>query len=326
MSKRILIIDALNLYYRSYIVDPSLSTSGQPIGGLKGFLKSLQKLARETKPDEIVVCWDGEGGSKRRKTQNKNYKEGRKPIRLNRSVKYLSEEQEKENKIWQQLRLVEYLSEMPVIQLMLPHVEADDLIALTTQFADYKNHQKVIVSSDKDFYQLCDKNTIIIRPVQKTIMNEKKIVEEFKIHPNNFALARAICGDKSDNIEGIQGAGLATVAKRFPFLREEKAHTVTDIIDHCEAEEKKLMIHQRILENEKKVLDNYRLMQLYSPTMSPQGAQETREKLKWNRRYFNKTNVISMMFKDGIGEYNWLELWACYNRIAWESLRTSYGK
>ena len=61
MSKRILIIDALNMMYRNYIVDPSISTNGAPIGGLKGFMKSLQKLVRETKPDDIIICWDGEG-------------------------------------------------------------------------------------------------------------------------------------------------------------------------------------------------------------------------------------------------------------------------
>ena len=45
--KRLLVIDALNLLFRNYIVNPSLSTNGQPIGGLKGFLQSLQKLIRE---------------------------------------------------------------------------------------------------------------------------------------------------------------------------------------------------------------------------------------------------------------------------------------
>jgi 5'-3' exonuclease len=63
--KRLLVIDALNMYFRAYIVDPSLSTNGQPIGGMKGFLKILQKLTRETKPDQIVVCWDGAGGSQK---------------------------------------------------------------------------------------------------------------------------------------------------------------------------------------------------------------------------------------------------------------------
>ena len=66
------------MYYRAYIVDPSLSTNGQPIGGTKGFLKILQKLIRETKPDQVIIAWDGAGGSQRRKAVDKNYKEGKK--------------------------------------------------------------------------------------------------------------------------------------------------------------------------------------------------------------------------------------------------------
>ena len=89
--KRVIIIDALNMMLRSYIVNPSLSRNGQPIGGLKGFLQSLQKLCRESKPDAVVIAWDGQGGSNRRRQMNKNYKEGRKPIRLNRDIRNLSE-------------------------------------------------------------------------------------------------------------------------------------------------------------------------------------------------------------------------------------------
>ena len=103
---------------------------------------------------------------------------------------------------------------------MLPSVEADDVIGYVTQYSKFKEHQKVIVSSDKDFFQLCNGNTILYRPIQKTILNEARVTEEYGIHPNNFALARAICGDKSDNIKGIQGAGLPTIAKRFPFMKK----------------------------------------------------------------------------------------------------------
>ena len=70
--KRLIVIDALNMYFRAYIVNPSLSTNGQPIGGVKGFLGILQKLIRESKPDGIVICWDGPGGSQRRKSQDKS--------------------------------------------------------------------------------------------------------------------------------------------------------------------------------------------------------------------------------------------------------------
>ena len=77
-----------------------------PIGGLRGCIQSLQKVVRESKPDMIVICWDGQGGSKKRKLLKKDYKAGRKPIRLNRSIRNLSEEQEVDNKIWQQTRLI----------------------------------------------------------------------------------------------------------------------------------------------------------------------------------------------------------------------------
>ena len=100
MSKpRVVIIDALNMYFRAYNVNPSLSTNGQPIGGLKGSLGILQKLIREVNPDQTILCWDGAGGSQRRKKMNKNYKAGRKPIRLNRAVRNLTENEEVTNKI-----------------------------------------------------------------------------------------------------------------------------------------------------------------------------------------------------------------------------------
>ena len=158
--KRLVVIDALNMYFRAYIVDPSLSTNGQPIGGLKGFMKIMNKLVRETKPDQIVICWDGPGGSKKRKSINKGYKDGRKPIRLNRDIRTLNEEQERENKIWQQTRLIEYLNEMPIVQLVSDSVEADDVISYVTRMPKYKGWQKIVVSSDKDFYQLLDDETL----------------------------------------------------------------------------------------------------------------------------------------------------------------------
>ena len=157
--KRLLIVDALNAYLRAYIVDPSISTNGQPIGGLKGFFKILQKLVRMTKPDQVMVIWDGPNGSAKRKIMDKNYKAGRKPIRLNRAFHNLTDDEELLNKIWQQTRAIEYLNNMPVIQFMLPEIEADDVISYVTSLSHYSGWQKIIVSNDRDFMQLCDEET-----------------------------------------------------------------------------------------------------------------------------------------------------------------------
>ena len=73
-NKRVMVIDALNQFLRAYIVNPTLSPNGDPVGGAIGFLKILQKLCREIKPDKVIICWDGQGGSKKRKLINKNYK------------------------------------------------------------------------------------------------------------------------------------------------------------------------------------------------------------------------------------------------------------
>jgi len=307
------------MYYRAYIVNPSLSTNGQPIGGLKGSLGILQKLVRETKPDQVVICWDGAGGSRRRKTINKNYKAGRKPIRLNRSIRNLSENEEIENKVWQQTRLAEYFNEMPIIQLMVENVEADDLIGFICNFTDISEQQKVIVSSDKDFFQLLDDKTVLHRPIQKETLNRNRIIEKFGIHPNNFALARAMVGDRSDNIDGVPKVGLPTVAKRLPFLAEEKSYTVSDIIEYCENSETKLKAFENIIEAKDVILENYKIMQLYSPFISPQGKSKVRYNVDNAEYHFNKTEIIKMMMEDGFGTYNWDGLFQNFNRISLEN-------
>ncbi len=316
-SKRMLVIDQLNLFFRNYIVNPSLSLNGQPIGGLKGCIQSLQKIVRESKPDMIVVCWDGAGGSRKRKLIKKDYKAGRKPIRLNRGIRNLSEHEELENKIWQQTRLVEYLNQMPVVQFMFDSTEADDVIGYVTQHPRFKDWQKLIVSSDKDFFQLLNEHTVLMRPVQKEVVNRKILLDKFDIHPNNFAIARAIVGDKSDNLDGVPGLGLKTVARRFPFLRSEQAATVDDLIEHCEKqlEEKDIKAYQNVVDHRQVVERNYKMMQLYAPMLTVSSKKEINATLDSPDNTFNRTEVINMMLQDGFGETNFSEIFQHFNKI-----------
>jgi len=313
--RRLLVIDALNAYFRAYIVDPSLSTNGQPIGGYKGFIKILQKLCREMKPDEIVIAWDGAGGSQRRKIINKNYKEGRKPIRLNRDIRNLTEDEEMQNKVWQQHRLMQMLNQMPVIQLMNEGVEADDIISYVVQMPHYAGWQKIIVSSDKDFFQLCDDETVLYRPIQKKFVNRLRILEEHSIHPTNFALARAIAGDKSDNLEGVRGVGLATIAKRIPFFADAVAATVDELIEFCAQDNTGLKAFSSIVDSRERILENYKIMQLYSPSISIDGKNRIKYIVHNFEPQFNKTEVIKRMATDGFGEWNTFDLFSTFKRI-----------
>jgi len=317
-KKRVLIIDQLNLFYRNYIVNPSLSVNGAPIGGLKGCFQSIQKISRESKPDLIIICWDGEGGSAKRKLMKKDYKAGRKPIRLNRDIRNMSEDQETENKIWQQTRLIEYYNQTPIIQFMFKNTEADDIIAYLTQIKELEDAEKLIISSDKDFFQLLDAKTVQYRPVQKEVLNQKIILEKFNVHPVNFAMARALEGDKSDNIEGVEGLGLKTIAKRFPFLREEKPATFIDMLSYCkkQLQETNVKAYQKVLDSEGLFKRNYHMMQLYSPSLGIEAKKTVRDTIKDPDMSFNKTGLIKMMMKDGFGEVNFIDLFQHFNRIS----------
>ena len=316
--KRVLILDALNAYLRAYIVDPSLSVHGQPIGGLRGFLKILQKLVREMRPDQVVVIWDGPNGSKKRKLMDKNYKAGRKPIRLNRAYHNLTDDEELKNKIWQQSRLIEYLNQMPIIQSMIAEVEADDIIAYVSQMSYYKGWQKIIVSNDKDFMQLCDGETVLWRPTQNEMLNKNRIVEQLGIHPTNMAMARAIIGDASDNLPGIKGAGFATVKKRLDFLAEERYYNIDEVVEYCENVPSNLSFFKKVVEDKALVEKNYKMMQLYSPQLSVQAKDRVKYAVENFECEFNKTQIIGMMKKDGIGELNWDDLKVHLNKISRE--------
>ncbi len=313
--KNVVIIDALNMFLRSYVISPHLNKKGYPVGGTIGFLKSLQKVARDFNADEVIVAWDGHEGSQRKRSMNKDYKGGRKPVRFNRRMIDLPEDQEAANKGYQQIRLMEYLNLMPVIQLIADYTEADDIIAHVVQSKHYEGWNKVIVSSDKDFFQLCDDDVSVYRPIQKKTLNKQSILDEFKIHPKNFALARAIVGDKSDNLPGVKGAGLKTVAKRFPYLIREDVYDVSDIIRDCSMQGKKMKIHENIARSEQLLKDNYKIMQLYYPNIRPINRSMIDKSLQDFEPFFSKIKFTQMLFDDDAGHLNFNDLMQVFRRI-----------
>ena len=305
---RVVVIDALNMFIRNYIVNGMISSNGNPIGGAVGFLNSLKKVMRESKPDQVVICWDGAGGSQKRRETVKEYKQGRKPIRKNYEVEGMSVQSQKENMVWQQQILMEMLNEMPIMQLVLDRVEADDIIAMITQSPRYKGWQKVIVSSDKDFLQLLDGETVLYRPIQKKAWTKQTVIDEYGISPENFVIARAIAGDKSDNLAGIQGAGLKTISKRLSFLCEDKMHTLDTVYDHCANTDSKLKFFERIVEGWDTVETNYKVMNLTPPSISVQGRQKINYVVENFQLELNATGLKKASVNHGFGSYNWVEM------------------
>ena len=322
-NKRVIVLDMNNLFLRSYIMDPTISLNGPPIGGIRGFFRSLQKICRELNPTKIVACWDGEGGSQKRRQITKEYKEGRKPLKLNRSVQALTANQVQQNQVWQNMRVMEYLNETPIIQLGFPGVEADDVISKVVQSNNLADYKKIIVSADKDFWQLVTDDTIVYRPIGSQFVTKEFVLEKEGIHPTNFVLARAIAGDKSDNLPGVPGAGLPTIAKRIPFLKEEKECSIVDILEYAEKmrNESKVKFYPKLIENNKLILMNYKMMQLKAPMLSAQTAIAIRRTLQESVYKFNRTGFRKHMMKDGFDmqKNGFSELFAFFNNICLEN-------
>ena len=319
-EKRLLIIDGLNMFLRSYIINPTMDPKGVAIGGCIGFLKSLQKCVRGYEPDEIIIAWDGHGGSQKKRSMNKNYKEGRKPLRFNRRMIQLDEKEQLKNKAYQQVRTMQYVNELPVVQIIIDYVEADDVISYVVQHKKYKDYNKLIVSSDKDFYQLVDEKTSIFRPIQKKVITLPIIMEEFQIHPNNFALARAISGDPSDNLKGVPRVGLKTVSKKFPILANTESVDLSQVLDECRQVGKPLQVHKNILSHEGLIENNYDIMQLYKPNIARTNKDIIDYSINNFEFEYSRMNFTKLLFTDGLGSTNFSDFYRVCSAISKQRL------
>ena len=112
---------------------------------------------------------------------------------------------------------------------------------------------------------------------------------------------------------------MPTVSKRFPFLSEEKAYTIQELVDYAEGVDSKLKVYKNIIEKREIIEKNYKMMQLYVPCISAQSAQYIRRMVGNPELAFNKTGVRAMMIEDGFGAYDWNDLFTLFNRITVEN-------
>jgi 5'-3' exonuclease len=261
MKDKILVIDALNVFFRHWAANPSTDSNGEPIGGIVGFLKGLQLLCERYSPRDIVVIWEG-GGSTKRRGLNQDYKAGRKPITLNRFYEDdIPETPESRDRQIQML--VSLLRQAGLKQIYVSGCEADDVIAYVIN-SNFRDQKCVIVSTDKDFYQLVDDRVVVWSPGSKKQWDVQEIITNFGIHPQNFCLARCFVGDASDDLKGAQGVGFKSLIKNISDFASEKSLTVDDVINICKAFQKtsKLKFFENIIKSEDQAKKNWELMYL----------------------------------------------------------------
>ena len=261
-NDRILLIDGLNTFIRAFAVNPSKNDNGTHIGGMTGFLQSIGYAIKNIKPTRVIICFDGKGGSNKRRKLFPEYKANRKVRkRLTRLNSFHSQEDESISMSQQISRLVQYLDVLPVTVLSPPDIEADDAMAYISQQI-YPKSQFYIMSTDKDFLQLVDDRVTVWSPTKKKYYFKDTVKEDFEVPAHNFLLYRTLTGDNSDNIPGIKGVGVKTLAKRLPILFEDKKLTTQDILDFTKNSDDTSKIIKTISQSEDLIAMNYKLMQL----------------------------------------------------------------
>ena len=262
--KKVLLIDLMNMFVRNFSAVRLTNDNGEHVGGAFGTLNSLQSQIKKHNPDIVSVVWEGKGSSERRRRTLKEYKEGRKFRGLNRHFEY-SQEDETVSFARQLQLLKECLDLLPVYQPAVQYLEADDQIAYSCRNF-FKNEAKVIVSTDRDFFQLVDSNTTIYRPVKSKenpkgeMIDLNYMMEKEFVFPPNYALLKAIVGDKSDNITGISGVGEKSVKRDFPLLSINEDMGVDDILEYANSQ--KNSKYQKYIDNEELLRLNYKIVQL----------------------------------------------------------------
>jgi 5'-3' exonuclease len=265
VNSDVLLVDGLNTFIRSFMAVPSMNDDGMHTGGIAGFLKSIGYAIKLLGPTRVVVVFDGTGGSQKRRKIYPDYKKGRRTrIRFNRTYEEMSgSDLEEKNLKLELLRLINYLDVLPLTTMSIDNIEADDTIAYLAE-QTFKDSNVTIMSSDKDFLQLASDKIKIWSPTKKKIFGCKEIIDEYGVSCSNFVLYRTMEGDDSDNIPGIEGAGLKRILQAYPFLADERESNLQEIYNYSENHKGKYKLYERVLADKLTMERNFELMQLKS--------------------------------------------------------------
>ena len=283
LNDHILLIDGMNTLIRSFSLLKAMNPTGTHVGGLVGFLRSLGFVTRTFDPTRVIIVWDGKGGSGNRQNIDPNYKAQRATSRITHWGLYDTKEEETEALIGQLFRVQDYLDCLPVHQVVLDKLEADDIMAYIAKRASASNVKKcTIVSSDKDFLQLVDDTVEIYAPVKKKTFDKSNIFEELKVLPENYNIVKALLGDNSDNLAGVKGLGIKTIVNEFPKLTTERTDLdyVYKICEDKLDDKKVKKIFPKIITQWDRVETNFKLMDLHDSVLDDNERSHIMEVLK----------------------------------------------
>jgi len=196
---KIFLIDGNSLLYRSYYAIRHLSNSkGFATNAIYGFIQTVRKLMEKENPKYLGIAFDTKGPTFRHKIFP-DYKAHRKPM--------------PEDLVPQLPVLKKLLNAFNIKVLEEPGFEGDDILASLAKKACGKNTLAVIVTTDKDLYQVVSDSVIIYNVAKESYMDKKAVEESIGVPPSKVKDLLSLWGDATDNIPGVKGVGAKTAKK-----------------------------------------------------------------------------------------------------------------
>ena len=311
-NSRILVVDSMNTFIRSFSTINTLNPAGHHIGGLVGYLRSLGYAIKTFRPTRVILVFDGLGSTNNKKNLYPGYKANRSTTRITNWDIFENKDEEGEAMVGQMTRLIQYLQQLPVTLVSIDKIEADDSIGLIAKHfeADPLCKEVTIMSADKDFYQLVSEKVQIYSPTKRKTYKVKDIIEEFSVHPNNFLAYKILLGDNSDNLPGVRGVGPKKAVKMFPLIEEQELD-LDDIINISEDNLNSNPMYGSVLEFKHQLDINYQLMNLRIPNISDPNKEEIIGLMNEEITSLNLGGFMMLYEADGLqnsigNTHNWL--------------------
>ena len=201
----LMLIDGHSLAFRAfYALNPAnfKTPDGQHTNAVHGFISMLLNLLEGEKPTHLAVAFDISGPS----------------FRAIEYPEYKGNRGETPVEFYGQTELLEdAMQSMNIATLTKKDYEADDILASLADQASACGYRVLVVSGDRDTFQLISENTTILYPIKGVMnlarMNDEAVLERYGIHAKQYPDLAALVGETSDNLPGIPGVGPKTAAK-----------------------------------------------------------------------------------------------------------------
>ena len=195
----IILVDGSSYLYRAYHALPPLTNSkNQPTGAIKGVISMIKKILIDHPESPLAVVFDAKGKTFRHDMYSE-YKANRPPM--------------PEDLVQQIEPIHKIISLMGIKLIMVPGVEADDVIGTLAEQARQKKLNAVISTGDKDMTQLVCENVSVVNTMSGELLDESGVLKKFGVGPELITDYLALIGDKSDNVPGVDKVGPKTAVK-----------------------------------------------------------------------------------------------------------------